>query len=145
MHAQGRLRSSAREKEIWDARGLTANNDHSGGVEGLSRARRGRVPKTEKDFEPFVVAAKDFHVQRAEGLRVDAESARSTRNSFQTRQWGTEDSRCTQDAYSRVTASRQPAGGDSREVCSTAWMSAEVRLHSDGCRESIGQAMVDET
>ena len=29
----------------------------------------------------------------------DAESARSTRNSFQTRQWRTEDSRCTQGAH----------------------------------------------
>ena len=47
-------------------------NDRSGGVEGLSRPRRGRVPKTEKDAahaaacEPFVVAAKDFHMQCAE-------------------------------------------------------------------------------
>ena len=29
--------------------------------------------------------------------------------------------------------------------CSTAHVSAEVRLHSEGCRESIRQAMVDET
>ena len=36
----------------------------------------------DSSFEPFVVAAKDFHVQRAEEVRVDAESARSTRNSF---------------------------------------------------------------
>ena len=41
----------------------------------------------QSSFRPFVVAAKDFHVQRAEGVRVDAESVRSTRNSFQTRQW----------------------------------------------------------
>ena len=29
----------------------------------------------QSSFRPFVVAAKDFHVQRAEGVRVDAESA----------------------------------------------------------------------
>ena len=46
-----------------------------------------------------------------------------------------------QDAHSRV----QPAGGDSRDVCSTAQMSAELRLHSEGCHESTRQVMVDET
>ena len=128
-------RSSAREKKRWDTRGLTANNDQS---VVLKASADHAVTESQR---PFVITAKDFHVQRAEGWRVDAESARSTGNSFQTRQWWTEDSRCKQDAYSRV----QPAGGDSREVCSTAQMSAEVRLHSEGCRESIRQAMVDET
>ena len=37
------------------------------------------------------------------------------------------------------TASRR------RDVCSTAQMSSQVRLHREGCLESIGQAMVDET
>ena len=110
---------------------LKASADHA-----VAQSQRHR----QSSFEPFVVAAKDFHVQRAEGVRVDAGSANSTRNSFQTRQWRTEDSRCTQDAYSRV----QPAGGDSGDVCSTAQMSAEVRLHSGGCHESIRQATVDE-
>ena len=41
-------RSSAREKERWDTRGLTANNDNTGGVEGLSGPRRGRVPQTRR-------------------------------------------------------------------------------------------------
>ena len=58
--------------------------------------------------------------------------------------------RCTRSAQSRfmMRAGRvrvQPAGGDLRDVCSTAQMSAEVRLHSERCRESIRQAMVDET
>ena len=42
-------RAAVQEKKRWDTRGLTANNDHSGGVEGLSRPRHGRVPKTEED------------------------------------------------------------------------------------------------
>ena len=41
-------RRSAREKERWDTRGLAANNDHTGGVEGLSGPRRGRAPKTRR-------------------------------------------------------------------------------------------------
>ena len=57
---------------------------------------------------------------------------REDRTAFSERQWWTEDSReahnvesrCAQDAYSRVW----PAGGDSRDVRSTARMSAEVRL-----------------
>ena len=52
---------------------------------------------------------------------------REDRTAFSERQWRTEDSReahkvvsrCAQDAYSRV----QPAGGDSREVCSTVQVS----------------------
>ena len=44
MHAWGRLRSSAREKERWDTRGLTANNNHTGGVEGPSGPHAGGVP-----------------------------------------------------------------------------------------------------
>ena len=74
---------------------------------------------------------------------------REDRTAFSERQWRTEDSReahkvvsrCAQEAYSRG----QPAGGGSRGACSTAQMSADVRLHSEGCRESIRQAMVDET
>ena len=37
-----------REKERWDTGGLTANNDHTGGVEGLSGPHRGRVPQTRR-------------------------------------------------------------------------------------------------
>ena len=40
MHAWGRPRSSAREKERLDSGGLTANNDHIGGVEDLTRERK---------------------------------------------------------------------------------------------------------
>ena len=38
--------------------------------------------KRQSSSRPFVVASKDFHEQRAEEVRVDAESARSTRNNF---------------------------------------------------------------
>ena len=41
-------RSSAREKERRDTGGLPANNDHTGGVEGLSGPRRGGVPQTRR-------------------------------------------------------------------------------------------------
>ena len=47
MHARLITAQQCRKDvEIWDTGGLTANNDHSGGVEGLSRPHRGRVPKT---------------------------------------------------------------------------------------------------
>ena len=39
---------SAREKKRWDTRGLTANNDHTCGVEGLSGPYRVGVPQTRR-------------------------------------------------------------------------------------------------
>ena len=44
----------------------------------------------------------------------------------------------TKSFHSRV----QPAGRDSRDVCSAAQMSAEVRLYSEGCRGRIGRTDV---
>ena len=54
MYAWGGPRGSAREKERWDTGGLTANNDHTGGVEGLSGPRRGRVPQIDAEFRTSV-------------------------------------------------------------------------------------------
>ena len=48
---------------------LKASTDH-----GVAQSQRHR----QSSFRPFVVAAKDCHVHRADGVRVDAESARST-------------------------------------------------------------------
>ena len=64
---------------MWDTICFTAKNDRSGGVEGLSRpkdrerrspcrsVKRNAQHMRQSSFEPFVVVAKNFHVQRVEG------------------------------------------------------------------------------
>ena len=104
MHAWGRLRSSAREKDRWDTRGLTANSDHTGGVGGLNGPRRGRSPvqtRRQNSFQRKTVVDRRIHEKRTTSYH---------------------------DAR-RTTCSRVwPAGGDSKDARSTARMGAEVRL-----------------
>ena len=49
----GTLAQQCEEREMWDARGLIANNDDSGGVEGLSRPRRGRESQRQRKTQPM--------------------------------------------------------------------------------------------
>ena len=86
-------RSCARERERWDTGGLTANNEHTCGFEGLSGPRRGRVPqmRRQNSFQRKTVVNRRF--------------TRSGQCSF------------TKRAGCVLTS---PAGGDSRDLCSTA-------------------------
>ena len=78
MHAWGRLRSSAKEKDRWNTRGLTANNDHTGGVEGLNGPCRGRVLQTRRQnsFSAKDSGAQKIHEKRTTSYH-DARKART--------------------------------------------------------------------
>ena len=66
--------------------------------------------------------------------------SRRQKSSFQ--QETVVNTRFTRSARSRFHSRVQLAGRDSRDVCSAAQMSAEVKLHSEGCRERIGRTDV---